>query len=358
MMQAPIALLLGLFVHLCLGQNFTVQAGYHVIYSYAGRTPPTELSTYIRQGIVGGIVIFGDNVDDNLPDNIEGWQAAFAESPAYNGAPLLIFTDQEGGEISRLPGGPTLSEAEIGQASNPENAAETAGSQAASIMKDYNLNANLAPVLDVFRTPGDFDDQYERSYSQNATLAGICANAFISTQQAAGVLSSAKHFPGLGTASSTQNTDEVPVTLNVSLDELRSIDEVPYKAAISAGVEMIMPSWALYPSYDSEYPSGMSSKWIQNELRGRLGFTDIVTVSDAIEAGALEAFGDDPNRAVLAARAGMDIILCGRKTLAQGVGIVKELASQLNSGSLNQTAFDESTDRILRMRRKLASSSS
>ena len=336
--------------------DLQVQAGYHVIYSYTGATPPNELVTYIEQGLVGGVVLFGDNVNDNLTDTVDTWQSAYTKSPGYNGSPILILTDQEGGLVSRLPGGPNCSEKEIGASSNPEHEATTAGLQAASTLKNYKLNANLAPVLDVFRVPGDFDDQYERSYSQNATLAGISSAAFITAQQGSGVLATAKHFPGLGAASSNANTDEVPVILNnVSISDMRSIDEVPYHAAIKAGVDMVMPSWAFYPQFDSQYPSGLSSKLIQSELRGRLGFMG-VTISDAIEAGALQSFGDDPNRAVLATRAGMDIILAGSKNVTQGLNIVTELANQLTAGSLNQTAFDEATDRILSLRKKLVSS--
>ena len=61
----------------------------------------------------------------------------------------------------------------------------------------------------------------------------------------------AKHFPGLGSATKSQNTDTGPVTLNVSLSGLRSKDEVPYPAAIAAGVKLIMASWAVYPALDA-----------------------------------------------------------------------------------------------------------
>lgn len=124
-----------LFAHFVLGaQNFTVQAGYHVIYSYTGETPPADLYTYIEQGMVGGVVIFGGNVNDSLPETIAGWQSTYANSPAYAGSPLLIMTDQEGGEVSRLPGGPTSSEKEIGESTDPEQAAMNAGTQAAKTL--------------------------------------------------------------------------------------------------------------------------------------------------------------------------------------------------------------------------------
>ncbi|KAH8700934.1 putative glycosyl hydrolase [Talaromyces proteolyticus] len=337
------------------GVDLQVQAGYHVIYSYEGTVPPTELSSLIEQGLVGGVLLFSDNVDENLPAAIESWQSTYKNSSVYAGSPLLIMTDQEGGEVKRLPGGPTSSEKVIGEASDPEEAASQAGSQAASALEAYNMNANLAPVLDVFRTPGDFDDQYQRSYSDNATLAGVCGAAFIAAQQSAGYIATAKHFPGLGAAASNENTDEVPVTLNITLNEIRSIDEVPYQSAIAAGLDMVMPSWALYPAFDSQYPSGLSEKWIQQELRARLGFKG-VTISDAIEAGALKAFGDDSNRALLASRAGMDIILAAAQNVTQGQAIVKALADALGGGTLDQSSFDAATQRILSLRRKVTPS--
>lgn len=330
-----------------------VQAGYHVIYSYSGTTPPSDLTSLIKQGLVGGVVLFGDNVDDNLGSTIANWQSVYSSSAAYAGSPLLIMTDQEGGQVRRLPGGPTSSEKQIGQAQNPEEAASQAGSQAAKALAAYTMNSNLAPVLDVFRTPGDFDDQYERSYSDNATLAGLCGAAYIKAQQGAGYLATAKHFPGLGSATSSQNTDEAPVTLNATIDEIRAIDEVPYQSAIAAGLDMVMPSWALYPDFDSQYPAGLSQKWLQEELRGRLGFKG-VTISDAIEAGGLDAFGEDTDRAVLASNAGIDIILAAAQNVTQGQAIASALADALTSGGLTQSAFNASTQRILSLRKKLS----
>lgn len=68
---------------------------------------------------------------------------------------------------------------------------------------------------------------------------------------------------------------------------------VPYPAAIAAGVGLVMTSWAVYPALDPGRPAGLSRTVIQGELRGRLGFRG-VTITDAIEAGALRRFGDAP----------------------------------------------------------------
>jgi beta-glucosidase-like glycosyl hydrolase len=332
-----------------------IQVGYHVIFSYPGVQPPSELYDLISQGKVGGIILFGENVADNLSAIVGSFNDAYAQSPgsAETKPPLLIMTDQEGGEVRRLSGGPSLSEKEIGESSNPPIDATTAGQQAAAALDAVQVNTNLALVLGVYREPGDFLDEYQRSYSNDSAILAECAAAFIAAQQSKGFIATAKHFPGLGAAETSQNTDAEPVTIGLSLDTIRSVDEAPYHQAIAAGVDMVMASWAVYPALDAQKPSGLSTRWIQSELRRRLGFRG-VTITDAIEAGALEAFGDDNNRALLASQAGMDLILASARNVTQGSEIIDALVSALSSGSISQSSFSVSTQRILDLREKLA----
>ena len=332
--------------------SLNVEAAYHVIYSYEGASPPSTLLQLVKEGLVGGVILFGDNVANNISEIVESFQNTYKQSPYYAGSPLLIMTDQEGGQVRRLPGGPDLSEKDIGLSSDPNQAATQAGKQASQALAAAGNNANLAPVLDVFRQPGDFIDEFQRSYSNDSTVAGECGAAFIAEQQSLGVLAAAKHFPGLGAALAGENTDEKPVTINLTLSELQSVDEAAYVDAIKNDVAMIMTSWALYPALDEDYPSGLSSKWIQDELRGRLGYQG-VTISDAIEAGGLEGFGDDETRAVLASKAGLDIILAAARDYTQGQGIVSALADAVDNGTLSQDAFSASTQRILDLRKGL-----
>ncbi|KAL3431366.1 glycoside hydrolase superfamily [Aspergillus tetrazonus] len=329
------------------------QIGQHLIFSYPGETPPEHLFDLVRAGEVGGIIIFGENVTEDLPETIERFLSTYRESPAYNGTPLLIMTDQEGGQIRRLPGAPEQSAREVGDSSDPFAAAGEAGAGAAETLTSYNMNANLAPVLAVYREEGDFTDRYGRSYSNNATVVSGCAAQFVENQQGANVLATAKHFPGLGAAATDENTDERPVTIDISLDEIRTVDEAPYHDVIQAGVAMIMPSWAIYPALDAERPAGMSSRWIQEELRGRLGY-DGVIITDAIEAGSLGAFGDDNNRALLAKKAGVDLLLASGRNVTQGESIVAALDAALESGELSQDELDASSKRVQEVRARLA----
>lgn len=323
--------------------------GIHVIYSWPGATIPQELYDLTHEGKVGGVIIFGENVVDDLPDQIEKLQNTYSNSPAYIGKPLLITTDQEGGEVVRLPGGPKRSAKDVGSAPNPAAAAKRAGTVAAAACQAYSVNGNLAPVLDVYRKEGNFDDQYERSFSMDPDVVSTCGSAFIKSQQSKGVVATAKHFPGLGAAVTDENTDLGPVTLNVPLRKLRSIDEVPFKGAIAAGVDMIMTSWAVYPALDADRPAGLSSKWIQDELRGRLGF-DGVTITDALEAGSLDAYGSNATRGVLAVQAGMDVALASGRSVEQGSSINEALVAALQNGKISKADFSKSTKRIFALR--------
>ena len=201
------------------------------------------------------------------------------------------MTDQEGGLVRRLPGAPLLSEKQIGASADPggrgdERRAPSAGRNLRGVGHERQPGAGARRV-----PPGRRLRRPVRALVQHepAIVAKLGAD-FITAQQSAGVAATAKHFPGLGTAARSQNTDERPVTLRVSLHSLRAIDELPYESAITAGVRLVMVSWALYPALDPGLPAGMSSAIVQGELRQRLGFKG-VTVTDALEAGALRAFG-------------------------------------------------------------------
>lgn len=330
-------------------------AGQRVILSYDGLTPPRGVLQAIRAGRAAGVIFFGSNIASRsqLRGVAAELQRAAAQSPVK--LPLLLMTDQEGGLIRRLPGAPALSEKQIGAAADPASAARRAGRGAALNLRGVGLNVNLAPVLDVYRRPGDFDDQFQRSYSGNPRTAASLGAAFIGSQQLAGVAATAKHFPGLGAATASQNTDEEPVRLNLSLRTLRGVDELPYRSAVAAGARLVMVSWATYPALDPRRPAGLSAAVVQGELRGRLRFSG-VTITDALEAGALRAYGTTGNRAVLAAGAGMDLILCSARSPSQGSAATGALAAALGRGTLNRPAFLAAVNRVIALRRAMAGS--
>ncbi len=330
-------------------------AGQRIIYAYSGLQPPASLLSAIRAGEAAGVILFGDNIasGSQIRGAIASLQRANRASPIH--APLLILTDQEGGQVRRLPGAPTLSERQIGNAANAASLAGQAGTGAGRNLHGDGLNVNLAPVLDVFRRPGNFIDEYGRAYASNPGTVARLGAAFITAQQRIGVAATAKHFPGLGAAGTAQNTDEQPVTLGLSLAQLRSVDEYPYRSAIAAGVKLVMSSWAVYPALDRHLPAGLSPTVLEGELRGRLGYRG-VTITDAISAGALRAYGGLPARGVLAARAGADLIICTGTAAddpSAGTAVLGGLASALRHGRLSRSASLQAAERVLALRLRL-----
>jgi len=134
-----------------------------------------------------------------------------------------------------------------------------------------------------------------------------------------------------------------------SLSDLRSVDELPFTYAINADVDMVMTSWATYAALDPDLPSGLSPRIVRGELRGRLKFGG-VTITDAIEAGALQSFGDTGERAVAAAAAGMDIVLCSARSVSQGQDAVVALQAAVADGQLDRGAAIHALQRVIALR--------
>jgi beta-N-acetylhexosaminidase len=339
------------------GLSLEQLAGQRIVYAYAGLTPPLSLIARIRAGEAAGVIFFGPNIASRaqLRAVIRELQAASAASQVHR--PLLIMADQEGGLVRRLMGAPEFSEQQIGESPNALALAGEAGRLAGENLASVGINVNLAPVLDVYRKPGDFIDAFQRSYGTNPHVVAALGSAFVAAQQRVGVAATVKHFPGLGAAESRQDTDAAPVTLDVSGSELRSTDELPYRAAIAAGAKLVMLSWATYPALDSLLPAGLSPAVIQRTLRSQLRFRG-VTITDAIGAEALRGFGSDAQRGLRAAGAGADLLLCALPNVdenspAVGGSVLDALARALASGTLGRGESEYAAERVLALRSKL-----
>ena len=329
-------------------------AGQRIIYAYSGLNPPHVLLSRIREGEAAGVIFFAPNVASasQLRTVVHELQAANAASPVR--VPLLMLVDQEGGLVNRVPGTLTPSEKQIGASAGGEALAAKAGATVARTLASAGITVDLAPVLDVYRTPGDFIDQDQRSYSTNPSVVASLGATFINELQHDGVAATAKHFPGLGAATAGENTDLGPVTLNNPLAQVRTVDELPYQSAITAGVKLVMLSWAVYPALDPRLPAGLSPTIIQGELRGRLQFKG-VTITDSIGAGALARFGSYSQRGALAAQAGADLIICAltnpaENTPTEGIEALDGISTALADQKISRTGAQEAVQRIIALR--------
>ena len=322
-------------------------AGQRIVYAYQGLTPPPGLLTRIRRGEAGAVILFAGNVTDSEQVRRVVGDLQAIPRPAGLRQPLLVMVDQEGGPVRRLPGGPERSAADIG-AGGSSAAAEQAGRAAGTVLRAAGVNVNLAPVADAPR-PGTAMEREGRAFGRDPERVARLASAYADGLWVSGVAATAKHFPGFGP--SPVNTDAEGVTLPVSLEELRRVDQVPFATLIEREIPLVMLSTAIYPALDS-HPAALSRRIATEELRGRLGFAG-VSISDALDTPALAPFGGVADSAVVAAGAGTDLLIYTTE-FAAGDAAARALTRAIDDEILPRERARESLARILALRTGLA----
>jgi beta-N-acetylhexosaminidase len=310
-----------------VGQRLMVRMG-------DGVTP--ALLGAARRGEIGGVILFPAEGADPaaVSDDVSRLQRSAA---AGGNPPLLVATDQEGGEVKRfLDAPPDLSPSQLGAEGDPAEAVAQ-GTATGEFLAGVGANVDLAPVLDV---PSEGSFMESRAFSGDASVVAGVGVAFAKGLAAAGVAATAKHFPGLGMA--TVNTDEASSAVAASRAELRAGLE-PFEAAIAAGVGLVMVANATYPAFDPDAPAVLSERIVGDELRGRLGY-DGVVITDDLEAPSIGSVLAAPDAAVEAARAGADVLLFA--TGADPRPIHARMLRALQEGLLERTAMEESYVRI------------
>ncbi|HVV90136.1 MAG TPA: glycoside hydrolase family 3 N-terminal domain-containing protein [Solirubrobacterales bacterium] len=317
-------------------------AGERVVVGVDGTGLTPELKGAIHAGKVAGVVLF----EADFPSRAAGREliAALQAVPRPRGLrrlPLLVMTDQEGGQVKRVDGAPEASAAAMGAAG--AGVARREGRATAANLRRLGVNVDLAPVLDVAR-PGGVIAATERGFGATRAQVGATAVPFATALQDGGVAATAKHFPGLGAA--IENTDFEAQRLRLSKAELRAVDEAPYRAYVDAGGKLVMLSTAIYPAF-GDRPAAFERRIATGELRGRLGFHG-VTITDSLGSAAVAEFGGQREAAVDGAAAGDDLLLFDDlpSALAGHAALVK----QLRKGGLKRAPFLAAASRVLRLR--------
>lgn len=320
-------------------------AGERIVVSVDGAGITPGLRAAIGEGKVAGVVLF----EPDFPTRAAGRELiddlqAIPRPGRLARLPLLVMTDQEGGEVKRVDGPPESSAATIGR-EGPAYARRQGRATAANL-KSLGVTIDLAPVLDVAR-PGGVIAETGRGFGATAAAVTEAAVPFAAGLQAGGVAATAKHFPGLGTA--TENTDFEAQDLSLSKRELRAVDEAPYRAYIAAGGKLVMLGTAVYPAF-SRRPAAFTRSIATGELRGRLGFHG-VTITDSLGSAAVAAFGGQREAAVDGAAAGDDLLLFD--DLPSALAGHEALVAQLHRGGLRRAPFLAAAGRVLRLRAEL-----
>ena len=251
-----------------------------------------------------GVVLFKSNFQQDQP--YEQWLPTLRKlvddvRDTIRRDRIFIGIDHEGGRVCRTP-------APITRFSYAARWAEQAGAVGRAMgveLASLGVNLNFAPVLDIHSNPAN-PVIGKRAFATTGEQVTAAALSFMRALQAEHVLACGKHFPGHGDTD-TDSHRELPV-LNRDLQGLRERELPPFRAAIEAGIPMMMTSHLLLPQLDPTDPVTLSRKFGQEILRGELGF-DGVVVSDDIGMHAVSRLFDDPTAAVRLLLAGTDLMM-------------------------------------------------
>jgi beta-N-acetylhexosaminidase len=269
---------------------------------FTGLTAPDWVLRRLDSGELGGVALYGRNIRG--PEQVSALTAALRASLPE----ILIATDEEGGDVTRLevgrgssyPG--NLALGVVDDTALTERVARAIGADLAAV----GVNLNYAPDADVNSNP-DNPVIGVRSFGGDAELAARHTAAYVRGLQGAGVAACAKHFPGHGDTNADSHLG-LP-RIDLSREEFEA-HLLPFRAAIEAGTQAVMTAHLLCPAYDPELPATMSRAVITDLLRKELGYDGLI-VTDGIEMGAISGTHGVAEGSVRAIAAGADAICVG-----------------------------------------------
>ena len=278
-----------------------------LVFSYDGTEPDPELLEWLADGFVAGIVLFQNNVRSD--DQVRSAISMLRESSPRS---IRIMIDEEGGRVRRLTGAPASMEALRSYQTDPPHVVAAAYGRVAERLVDLGVDTLLAPVVDVGAAESEW--LHDRTFSDESSQVAAMARAVIPAVQNHGVAACAKHFPGTR-AVKIDPHHGVAVDLT-PLSEWDMVDAVPFRAAITAGVGMIMVGHQRMMGFDATRPACMSSLITMVLLRERLGFHGLILTDDlAMGAIARQYPIEDAVRASI--MAGCNLILVCQDRILQ-----------------------------------------
>ena len=278
---------------------FASGAGRFMVLSFRGSQPPVQL---IEKYHPAGVILFPSNLRDDPTAMVRTLRRRYPS--------LLVLIDQEGGPfysfraagVPRFPGAMALA------ASRDAELVRKVGRAIGQEVAYLGASVDLAPVLDVNINPKNPIIGI-RSFGADPQLVIEYGLQFARGLEDAGVLWTAKHFPGHGDTQ-TDSHSGLPI-VNKPLGAINEVELVPFRAAVEAGVPLIMTAHIIYPALDDKYPATLSKKILTGLLRKQMGYQNLI-ITDDMGMKAISARWGAGEAAVRAVSAGADLVLVGR----------------------------------------------
>lgn len=334
------------------------KVGQLLIAGIEGTSPGEDAVTAIQEYHVGGVILFGRNVESavQLSSLTNGLKALNGDY-----VPLFLAVDEEGGRVSRMP--PEVADLPaaltFGSIEDPEarmNACFDLGQVLASACGTFGFNLDFAPVMDVWSNPentviGD------RAFGTDAAAVTGAANETALGILAGNIIPVAKHFPGHGDTLVDSHVG-LPV-VDKTLEELEALELQPFRQAVETtcvygtyggdtSIPAVMAAHILMTAIDPDRPASLSPAVVTGVLREDLGFDGVVFTDDLTMAAVSETYGMG-EACVLAVEAGCDgLLVChGADNLTQARTALLEAVAD---GRISQARLDESVTRVLALK--------
>jgi len=307
----------------------------------------TALTQMVHDWHVGGLILYGGDIV-SAPQG----RALLASAQHAATVPLLVATDEEGGEVNQIPAAAGVQQmpapeqyGRIGSADRVYQDALVTGRQ----LRALGVNMDLAPVLDVLVDPNS--PIGDRSYGADPVLVTRLGTAAIRGYQAGRVAATAKHFLGLGSVSTDLHKD-LP-TISRDKRQLEQVELAPMRAAIAAGVAALMVTHAAIPALDpTNTPASLSRTIVDGYIRGHLGYHGLI-ITDSLAMGGLSTrVKSNAEATVRAIAAGNDMALISTDppTIRGALDAVEHAVA---TGRISPTTIDAAVRRVLALKAKL-----
>ena len=339
------------------GWSMEEKVGQLMMVGVDAQTPTQASAQAVETHHVGNIFIAGRTTAGSQATQKVISSFTSKVGPATTHAtPMLVATDQEGGEVQVLSGsGFSDIPSAMDQSTQPRDQLEAAARTWGKELADVGVNMNLAPVADLVDIARPASNEpigrWGREYGHDAATVSSQAGAFAEGMRASKVIPTYKHFPGLGRVK--DNTDTSAGVVDSATNRLPDAAVGVFANAIAAGAQAIMVSSATYSLIDSSAPAVFSSKIVTDMLRREMGFSGVVITDDVSAAVQVQdvSAGD---RAVRAIRAGCDIVLASADPTV-AADMVKALIATARSDPAFAARVDESATRVLNLKKSLQS---